>query len=88
MVARLQDDPHDPRPLEAAPPGSSRINRPSDPGLYGPGSEAWRLDREAMQYTCAYFPEAGITKADLIEYYERIAPFMLPVCRSVEIVSG
>ena len=24
------------------------------------------------------FPEAGLTKADLIDYYERIAPVMLP----------
>ncbi|HQE18636.1 MAG TPA: hypothetical protein PK607_09010, partial [Aggregatilineales bacterium] len=25
-----------------------------------------------------YFPDAGITKGDLIDYYRRIAPVMLP----------
>jgi uncharacterized protein (DUF2236 family) len=35
----------DPRPLVAVGPGPTL--RP-DPGLYGPGSEAWRLNREAM----------------------------------------
>jgi uncharacterized protein (DUF2236 family) len=35
----------DHRPMVAVGPG--RI-RPPDPGLYGPGSEAWRLNREAM----------------------------------------
>ncbi len=49
MVARLQDDPGGGAPKDRAritqrgvPPA-----RP-DPGLYGPDSEAWRLDREAM----------------------------------------
>jgi uncharacterized protein (DUF2236 family) len=49
MVARLQDDSAD-----GAPGPTPRISRDRgapinpDPGLYGPGSEGWRLDREAM----------------------------------------
>jgi uncharacterized protein (DUF2236 family) len=31
-----------------APPGRALTAEPGDAGLFGPGSEAWRLDREAM----------------------------------------
>src|SRR5690606_2228856 len=33
-----------------------------------------------------YFPEKGLTKGDLIDYYRRIAPWMLPYLRDRPLV--
>ena len=46
--------------------------------------EAVRIGRQPVEITRpekVLFPKEGITKRDLIEYYQRIAPVMLPHLR-------
>jgi DNA primase len=33
-----------------------------------------------------YWPEAGYTKSDLLDYYEKIAPFLLPYLKDRPVV--
>ncbi len=58
----------------------STHNREKDVRMNAP-SETWQLGDQSVQVTHlerAYWPQAAITKGDLLGYYRQIAPVMLP----------
>jgi bifunctional non-homologous end joining protein LigD len=44
-------------------------------------SETWQLGSQAVQVSHLeklYWPQAGVTKGDMLDYYRQIAPVVLP----------
>ena len=77
-----REAPEETAPVEAAEPSGPAVDAAPVPAA--PPEPAPRL--KVTNPRKVFWPAEGYTKADLIEYYERVAPFMLPYLRDRPLV--
>jgi bifunctional non-homologous end joining protein LigD len=70
-------EPAPPAPGESSPPAAVSASPPADPGS---------RDVTITNPTKVFWPDEGYTKSDLVEYYARVAPWLLPYLRDRPLV--
>lgn len=83
----LRDDKYGPPPSDDADPGDPAIQggEPQQPDLHDAAASASR-EVVVTNRDKVFWPEAGHTKGDLLDYYEAISPWLLPYLRDRPLV--
>ena len=65
--------------------GNSK-NKSEEYILMSASSERWQLGSQTVQVSHLekrYWPQSGITKGDMLRYYQQIAPWRSPISKTV-----